>query len=224
MNKNCLVAILVIVQFAWCSYARPSPQEIEADVDDGIGISVDGETIKSYADGSWKDKYDDNLEGYGVKQEVNCDDTSSSAGCHYTRESSVGSDAFGHESNSKVLVGAGYENEKQVVYGTQAEHEGTGKIGETKFHYGGEASSSASYDETKLGGSLGPKASASVSTTAFGVGAGASIEVGLAAEGGINSHEKNVGLKAVTPAGAYGAKIGCKTEVCFVGCVSVTFC
>jgi hypothetical protein len=111
-----------------------------------------------------------------------------------------------------------------VVYGTDIEHEGTVLLGETKIKYGGEASSSASYDETKLGGSLGPKASASASTTAFGVGAGASIEVGLAAEGGNNSHEKNVGLKAVTPAGAYGAKIGCKTEVCFVGCFSVTFC
>ena len=50
------------------------------------------------------------------------------------------------------------------------------------------------------------------------------MEIGLAAEGGINSQEKNVGLKAVTPAGAYGAKIGCKTEVCFIVCVSVSFC
>ena len=224
MNKNCLVAILVVVQFAWCTYARPSPQEIEADIDDDIGIAVDLETLKSYADGTWKEKYDDNYEGYDVKQKHNCDEHDSNDGCHYNRESSVGSDAFGHKSKSKAVFGAGYEHENQVVYGTEIEHEGAVLLGETKIKYGGEASSSASYDETKLGGSIGPKVSGSASATAFGVGAGASIEVGMAAEGGINSHEKNVGLKAVTPAGAYGAKIGCKTEVCFIGCVSVTFC
>ena len=213
MNKNCLVAILVIVQFALWTYARPSPQEIEADVDDGIGISVDFDTWKKYADGTWKDKYDDDLKGYGVKEEVNCDETSSSAGCHYNRESSVGSDAFGHESNSKVLAGAGYEHENQVVYGIEAEHEGTGKIGESKFNYGFDASSSASYDETKYGGSIGSKASASLGVNQSGVGVGGSMEFGLAAEGGINSQEKNVGLKAVTPAGSYGAKIGCKTVI-----------
>ena len=228
MNKNLLVTILVVVEFSWCTYARPKPIEVEADVGEiggsDVGLAIDFETLKSYADGTFKDKYDDKLEGYEANQKHTFDDFVSNDGAHYNRESSVGSDALGHKSESKVVLGAGYEHENQVVYGGEVEHEGTFQLGETKLQYGGEASSSVRYDETKLGGSLGPKAKASVKGTAFGVGLGASAEVGLAAEAGYNSHEKNVALKAVTPVGAYGAKIGCLTEICFVGCVSVSLC
>ena len=121
MNKNCLVAILVVVQFAWCTYARPSPQEIEADIDDDIGIAVDLETLKSYADGTWKEKYDDNYEGYDVKQKHNCDEHDSNDGCHYNRESSVGSDAFGHKSKSKAVNDDQMEEDEDVSNDQQDE-------------------------------------------------------------------------------------------------------
>ena len=52
----------------------------------------------------------------------------------------------------------------------------------------------------------------------------AGVEVGVAADAGYNSHDKNVALKATTPVGAYGLKVGCKNEVCFVGCFSLSIC
>ena len=50
------------------------------------------------------------------------------------------------------------------------------------------------------------------------------MEVGVAADAGYNSYDKNVALKATTPVGAYGLKVGCKNEVCFVGCFSLSIC
>merc|ERR1719510_1805909 len=113
MNKKFLVTILIVVQFSMCTYARPKPQEIEADVGDYGEVAIDLETIKGYVDGTWQEKYDDDFEGYEANQKHNCDELDDKSGCHYNRESSVGSDAFGHKSESKAVFGAGYEHEKQ---------------------------------------------------------------------------------------------------------------
>jgi len=230
MNINVLAVLLAVVQLFCCTNARPKPQGgdaelgVQIDTDDG-DIAIDIETLKGYVDGSWKDKYEDvNFEGYQRDHEHNCNNANSKSGCHYNRNSSIGSDWLGHKSESKAVVGSGYEHEKKVVYGTELEHKGAFQLGESSIKYEGEVVSSATYDETKLGGSIGPKVGGNVKGTAFGVGLGAGIEVGMAAEGGLNSHEKNVGLKAVTPVGAYGLKIGCKTEVCVVGCFSISVC
>ena len=223
MNTTALHSLfLVLLQASSLTFAKPIAQ------DDGLGaedIAIDFDTFKSYTDGSWKDKYDDStFDGYEANQKHNCDESGSQEGCHYTRNSSVGSDAFGHTSNSKIVAGAGYEHEKQKIYGAEAEHKGNLQIGEASIKYSGEIGSSAKYDETYLGGSIGPKVGGSVQGTAFGVGVGAGIEVGAAADVGLNSHDKNVALKATTPVGAYGLKVGCKNEICFVGCFSFNVC
>jgi hypothetical protein len=230
MNTKMFLVLFVAAELFWCAKARPKPLGsaaelvLEVDTDDGE-IAIDFETLKSYVDGSWKDKYDDSsFDGYQRNHKHNCNGVEFQRGCHFKHNSSIGSDWLGYKSKSKAVLGAGYDHEKQKVYGTELEHKGTLQVGESSIKYEGEAVSSASYDETKLGGSIGPKVGGSVKGTAFGVGLGASIQVGLAAEGGLNSHEKNVGLKAVTPAGAYGVKIGCKTEVCVVGCFSISVC
>ena len=230
MNTKIFVVLFVSTRLFLATNARPKPLGsdvelgLEADTDEGE-IAIDFETLKSYVDGSWKDKYDDgSFDGFQRNHKHNCNEVKSQNGCHYNHNSSIGSDWLGLKSKSKAVLGAGYDHEKQTVYGTELEHKGTLQVGESSVKYEGEAVSSASYDETKLGGSIGPKVGGSVKGTAFGIGIGASIQVGLAAEGGLNSHEKNVGLKAVTPAGAYGVKIGCKTEVCVVGCFSLSVC
>ena len=169
MNKNFLVTILAVVQFSWCTYARPKLQE--------TGVAIDLETLRGYVDGTWQEKYDDNLERYVATTKHNCDEVNFKSAWHYNRESSIRSDAFGHKSESKAVFGDGYEHENQVVYGTEQEHEGTLQIGETKVKYGGEASSSASYDETGFGGRIGPKVKAAVGGNVLGVGLGAGISL-----------------------------------------------
>ena len=217
-----MILILCMMQEILLISAKPTPD------DDGLGledIAIDLDTIISYTDGSWKDKYNDSsFDGYDVKQGHNCDDAASQEGCHYTRIASIGSDAFGHQSNSKVVAGSGYEHEQQTIFGAEAEHKGKVQLGEANIRYKGEVVSSAKYDETYLGGSIGPKVVGFVQATGFGVGVGAGVEVGVAADAGYNSHDKNVALKATTPVGAYGVKVGCKNEVCFVGCFSLSIC
>ena len=178
------------------------------------------ETLNGYVDGTLKDKYDDNFEGFEVNKTYNCTE----AGCHYNLNSSVGSDGWSHESKTNAVHGDGYLHKQQVLHGGAIEHEGTFQIGEGKIGYGGEAVIPFSYDQTGYGGSIGPKAKVFVNRTVHGHEVGASAEIGLEAEGGYNSYEKNVGLKAVTIKGAYGVKVGCETEVCFVACVYVRFC
>ena len=220
-NKNAIVICLILIQFILLVYGRPKPDEGGVGLED---IAIDVDAIKSYTDGSWKDKYNDTFDGYEAAQKHNCKGMDDQEGCHYTRNSSLGSDWLGHTSNFKAVLGAGYEHEKQIVYGTEAEHKGKVQLGESRFKYEGEAVSSAKYDETLLGGSIGPKVGGSVQATAFGVGVGAGLRVGIAAEGGYNSHEKNVALKATTPVGEYGLKVGCKNEVCIVACLSISVC
>jgi len=71
------------------SHAKPTPE------DDGLGledIALDVDAIKSYTDGSWKNKYNDTFDGYEAKHGHNCDGIGSQEGCHYTRNASLGSD------------------------------------------------------------------------------------------------------------------------------------
>ena len=220
-SKFVITMIIFVIQVISLSHAKPLPE------DDGLGledIALDVDAIKSYTDGSWKNKYNDTFDGYEAKHGHNCDGIGSQEGCHYTRNASLGSDWLGHKSNFKFLLGTGYEHEKQTVYGTEVEHNGNVQLAEASIKYEGEAVSSAKYDETYLGGSIGPKVGGSVKATAFGVGVGAGLRVGVAAEGGYNSHEKSVGLIGTTPVGEYGLKVGCKNEVCFVGCFSIAVC
>jgi len=221
-NKIPLTLLFCMMLNISSNFAKPVPDD--GGDDSEINIGIDAERIGTYVDGSWKDKYEDELDGYDSKQKDDCHSFGSKNGCSYKRSSSIGSDALGHKSNTNAVAGVGYEHENQKVYGAEATHNGNIAIGESNIKYGVEAGSGASYDETYLGGSIGSKVEASGSVGGFGVDVGAGIGVGLGADVGYNSHEKSVALVATTPVGEYGATIGCKTKVCFVGCVSVTFC
>ena len=204
------------------TFAKPVPDD--GGDDNEISVGIDVERIATYVDGSFKDKYDDKLEGYDSNQKDDCHSYGSNMGCSYKRSSSIGSDALGHKSNTNAVAGAGYEHKNQKVYGAEAGHNGDIAIGETNLKYGAEVGSSASYDKTYLGGNIGSKAEVSGSVGAFGLDVGAGYGVGLAADVGYDSHERSVALVATTPVGEFGGKVGCKTKVCVFGCLSITFC
>ena len=71
-------------------------------------------------------------------------------------------------------------------------------------------------DYTKIG-VHGPGVKVNVGP--FGVG----FRVGAGVEASTNV-EKGVGGKVITPKGSFGAKIGCITEACFFGCITLKFC
>ena len=58
--------------------------------------------------------------------------------------------------------------------------------------------------------------------TNFKVGVG--IGYGAGVEGGYNARERNIGAKVESPAGSYGFKVGCTTEICVIGCFTVKIC
>jgi len=217
-NKIHLALFFFMMLNILSTLAKPVPNDGSEGSD--IDIGFDAERIGSYFDGSWKDKYEDESENH-YKQETDCH---SEKGCSYKGTTKFGSDALGHKSNTKAVAGVGVEHENQKVYGAEATHHQNIPIGEANIKYGFEAGSAASYDKTGLGGSIGSKVGGSLSGGAFGVDVGAGIGFGLGADVGYNSHEKSVALVATTPAGQYGAKFGCETQVCIVGCVSVSFC
>jgi len=218
-NKIPLALLFCMMLNISSNLAKPAP---------GVDtVDIDAKRLGTYIDGSWTDKYKEELKGYDSKQKHDChslESYGSNKGCSYERSSSIGSEAFGHTSDTNKVSGAGYEHENQKVYGVDATHNGNIALSEVDIKYGLEAGSSASYDETYLGGSIGSKAEASGSVGLGPVAVGAGIGVGLGADVGYNSHEKSVALVATTPVGEYGATIGCKTQVCIVGCLSVTFC
>ena len=223
-NKIYLVLFFCMVMNIAPSSSKPVPSSKAKSVP-GIDVGIDVDRILSYVDGSFKDKYNDTLDGYDSQQKYDCQNIGSKGGCNYERNSSIGSDALGYKSDTNAVAGAGYEFENQIVYGSGATHNGDISLGEGNIKYGLEADLiPLSYDKTHLGGSIGAKVGASGSIGGFGVDIGAGIGVGLGADVGYNSHEKSVALIATTPVGEFGAKGGCKTKVCFIICVSVNFC
>lgn len=63
----------------------------------------------------------------------------------------------------------------------------------------------------------GPGASFNVGPFGGGIGVGAGFELS-------GNYKKGIGAKVDTPKGSYGAKVGCITELCFIGCLSLKFC
>jgi len=218
-NKKGLALLFCIMLNISSTFARPVPEpEPDDDGDDtDISVGIDAGRIATYFDGSFMDKYNDTLEGYDSQYKHDC----RSKGCSHDRSSSIGSDALGHTSNSNLVLGVGHEHENQTIYGAEVTHNGDIAISEVNIKYGGELGLGASYDETNLGGSIGYKYGASGSVGALGVDVGAGIGFGLGADVGYNSHEKSVALVATTPAGEYGVKVGCKSQFCYVACISV---
>jgi len=226
-NKIPLALLFCMMLNISSNLAKPVPDDGSDNGDDGINIGIDARRIETYLDGSWKDKYEDELDGYDSKYKHDChslDSYGSKKGCSFERSSSIGSKAFGHTSNTNKVSGVGYKHENQTIYGVEASHKGNIALTEVDIKYGAEGEYGASYDETYLGGSIGYKGELSGSVGVGGVDVGLGIGAGLGADVGYNSHERSVALVATTPAGEYGAKVGCKTKFCFVGCLNLTFC
>ena len=53
---------------------------------------------------------------------------------------------------------------------------------------------------------------------------GLSYGVGAGVSAGYNSRDRSLAAKVTTPVGSFGAKVGCKLEVCIFACVTVKFC
>lgn len=57
-----------------------------------------------------------------------------------------------------------------------------------------------------------------------GAGVGVGYAVGLGGQIGYNSKDRNAGATVITPVGSFGAKVGCKTQMCIFACFTITLC
>ncbi|XP_057304052.1 uncharacterized protein LOC130641320 [Hydractinia symbiolongicarpus] len=99
-------------------------------------------------------------------------------------------------------------------------HGPSGQASSHGFGVGGDISVKAGVtdrDNHLKAGLEGPSASFNIGPFGGGIGIGAGFEVS-------KNIKKGVGAKIDTPKGSFGAKVGCITELCFIGCLSLKFC
>ena len=68
-NKIPLALLFCMILNISSNLAKPVPDDGSDDSE--INIGIDAERIGTYVDGSWKDKYEDELDGYDSKQSPN---------------------------------------------------------------------------------------------------------------------------------------------------------
>jgi len=228
-----LISSATNYQRAMFVHARPQPDSVEiaggdfglsVEAGDGDGsLLLDTDKIKTYVDGTWVEKYDEplTLNHKGDSKDTGCNDAV--GGCKFAREGSIGTDYLGAEHKTNYHIGLN-DAGNSTFLGASIKQDAKLKIGESSINYNFDTSSGAGYDQSGYGGEIGAKAEVGGGVESFGVGLGAKIAVGLAAEGGINTADNNLGAKVTTPVGEFGAKFGCKNEVCIFGCVSLSVC
>eukprot|EP00092_Neocalanus_flemingeri_P105961 GFUD01135891.1.p1 GENE.GFUD01135891.1~~GFUD01135891.1.p1 ORF type:complete len:758 (-),score=144.05 GFUD01135891.1:151-2424(-) len=125
--------------------------------------------------------------------------------------------------NQDGKAGVSAHVEDNGEYNAQA-NAGTGLTlgGVVNLDVGSKAESKYIVDQGSI--DIGTRVGVNANSDIAGVGLGVSQDSGVGVSGGLNYKDDNLGASVLTPVGSYGAHVGCKTKICFFGCIQITVC